>query len=71
MKTPEELLELASGYGVKITIEPEVHNLITTTKDFLNYVRKWGDNLICNFDVGHAFLTDEDMFESINFLEIK
>jgi len=68
-KRLKELLELASGYGVKIAIEPEVHNLITTTKDFLNLCEKMGyDNLVCNFDVGHAFLTDEDMFESIKLL---
>lgn len=64
-----ELLNLASGYGVKIAIEPEVLNLITTTKDFLNLCERMGyDNLVCNFDVGHAFLTDEDMFESIKLL---
>lgn len=64
-----ELLTLASDYGVKIAIEPEVLNLITTTKDFLDLCDRMGhDNLVCNLDVGHAFLTDKDMFESIKTL---
>lgn len=64
-----ELLDIAANYGVKIAIEPEVLNLITTTKDFLNLCERVNrDNLVCNLDVGHAFLTDPDMFESIRML---
>jgi sugar phosphate isomerase/epimerase len=64
-----ELLDIADDHGVKIAIEPEVLNLITTTEDFLELCEQVGrKNLACNFDVGHAFLTDPDMFESIRKL---
>ncbi len=69
VKRLTQLLDLAAEHGVMIAIEPEVLNLITTTQEFLDlcdYVKR--DNLVCNLDVGHAFLTDPDMFESIRLL---
>lgn len=63
------LLDTAKDLGVRIAIEPEVNNLITSTADFLNLVDYMGrDNLVCNLDVGHAFLTDPDMYDSIRKL---
>lgn len=64
-----ELLDIAAEHGVKIAIEPEVMNLVTTTQDFLDLCERVDrENLVCNLDVGHAFLTDPDMFESIRKL---
>ena len=69
LKRLNELLDIADGNGVKIAIEPEVLNLITTTKEFLDLCQEVNrDNLVCNLDVGHAFLTDPDMFQSIRDL---
>ena len=63
------LLDIAAENGVRVAIEPEVNNLIVSTKDFLNLVDYMGrDNLVCNLDVGHAFLTDPDIYDSIRQL---
>jgi sugar phosphate isomerase/epimerase len=69
LKRLTDLLDIAADHGVMIAIEPEVMNLVTTTRDFLELCDRVGrNNLVCNLDVGHAFLTDPDIFESIRQL---
>lgn len=64
-----ELLTIGDFYGVRIAVEPEPPHLIVSTEDFLQLCDEIGkDNLACNFDIGHAFLTDDDINESIRKL---
>jgi len=64
-----ELLSIGQHHGVKIAIEPELNNLICSTDDFLNLCDEMGkDNLVCNLDIGHTFLTDLDVYDSVRRL---
>jgi sugar phosphate isomerase/epimerase len=63
------LAEIAEANGVRLAIEPEPPAAITSTEDFLRLAEDIGSGSIaCNFDIGHAFLTDEDIYKSIEKL---
>lgn len=63
------LLDIGAEHGVRIAVEPEVNNLIVSTEDFLRLADHMNrENLVCNLDVGHSFLTDPDIYESIRRL---
>jgi sugar phosphate isomerase/epimerase len=64
-----ELLEIADANGVNLALEPEPPQMIINTAQFLDICGELKYNLKINLDVGHAFLTDPDMFESIRLLK--
>jgi sugar phosphate isomerase/epimerase len=66
-----ELLAIADAEGVKLALEPEPPHFIVNTADFLNLCGDLKYDLKINFDIGHAFLTDPDIFESIKLLKDK
>ena len=67
-----ELCKLAESEGVKLAMEPEPPSIYATTNDFLALCEEIGSPALgMNFDVGHAFLTDRDILESIELLKGK
>jgi sugar phosphate isomerase/epimerase len=66
-----ELLAAADAEGVKLALEPEPPHFIVNTADFLNLCGELEYDLKINFDIGHAFLTDPDIIESIKTLKGK
>jgi len=62
----KELLKLAEYHGVKLALEPEPPGFIPRSNDILELMAEMkSDALYVNFDIGHAFLTDVDIFETI------
>lgn len=62
----KELAKIAEDSGVKLALEPEPPGFIPRTCDMLDLIEEVGSEALCvNFDIGHAFLTDEDVYESI------
>jgi sugar phosphate isomerase/epimerase len=66
-----ELLEIADGNGVKLAMEPEPPQMIINTAQFLDICSELKYDLKINFDIGHALLTDRDIFDSIKLLKDK
>ncbi|MDR2477689.1 MAG: sugar phosphate isomerase/epimerase [Treponema sp.] len=66
-----ELLIIADSNGVKLAMEPEPPHMIIGTADFLELCGELKYDLKINFDIGHAFLTDLDIYESIKLLKDK
>ncbi len=63
------LLDIAEDCGVRLALEPEPPGFIPTTKDMLALIDEMNSDALCvNFDIGHAFLTDVDMLESVRAL---
>jgi sugar phosphate isomerase/epimerase len=67
----QELLVIADAEGVKLALEPEPPHFIVSTADFLNLCGELKYDLKINFDIGHAFLTDPDIIESVKTLKDK
>ncbi len=62
-------LERAEHLGVTLALEPEPGLIVDDCTDMLDLLHEIGsDNLGCNLDVGHAFLTEEDLTASIRRL---
>ena len=67
-----ELCRLAESEGVKLAMEPEPPSIYANTADFLALCETIGSPALgINFDVGHAFLTDADIIDSIGLLKGK
>ena len=66
-----DLLEIADANGVMLALEPEPPHLLIGTADFMEFCAGLKYDLKINFDVGHAFLTDPDIYESIKILKGK
>ena len=66
-----ELLDIADANGVMLALEPEPPHILIGTADFLDFCSGLKHDLKINFDMGHAFLTDPDIFESIRLLKDK
>lgn len=65
----KELSAKAEKLGVYIAIEPEPLQIIDDTKDMLKIIDEVGSpNLKTNLDIGHAYITDPDLMESIKML---
>lgn len=61
-----ELLKLAEYHGIKLALEPEPPGFVPRSIDMLELMTEMNSEaLAINFDIGHAFLTDIDMFETI------
>ncbi len=59
----------AEQLGVRIAIEPEPGTVVDGSADMKRLIDRIGSaDLGCNLDVGHAFLTDTDVCESIREL---
>jgi sugar phosphate isomerase/epimerase len=72
VKRIAELCKLAESEGVKLAMEPEPPSIFANTRDFLELCGEIGSPALgVNFDVGHAFLTDPDILESIDMLRGK
>lgn len=64
-----EMVAVAESCGIAVAVEPEPLAVIADTEDFIRLCDAVGsDRLLCNFDIGHAFLTDDDVCESIGRL---
>lgn len=62
-------LERAQRLGVTLALEPEPGLLVHDCTDMLALLREVGsDALAVNIDVGHAFLTEDDLSASIRHL---
>ena len=62
LKRIGELCRLAESEGVKLAMEPEPPSIFASTKDFLELCREINSSALgINFDIGHAFLTDDDI----------
>jgi sugar phosphate isomerase/epimerase len=62
----KELLSLAEFHGVKLALEPEPPGFIPRSQDMLELIDEMKSEALCvNFDIGHAFLTDVDIYETI------
>jgi len=62
-------LAAAESVGVVLALEPEPGLLVADCSDMLDLIRWAGSpRLKVNLDVGHAFLTEDDLVESINQL---
>ncbi len=65
-KRLKELLEISEYHGVKLALEAEPPGFIPRSIDMLNLIDEMNSEALCvNFDIGHAFLTDVDMMDSI------
>ncbi|MEY8354570.1 sugar phosphate isomerase/epimerase [Lachnospiraceae bacterium 54-53] len=61
-----ELLNIAEYHGIKLALEPEPPGFIPRSIDMLELMDEMKSDALCvNFDIGHAFLTDTDMLETI------
>jgi sugar phosphate isomerase/epimerase len=63
-----ELLDIADANGVRVAMEPEPLHMIINTAQFLEFSGGLKHKLYINLDIGHAFLTDLDVTESIRQL---
>ena len=64
--------KVAEAEGVRLALEPEPPSIFSNTNDFITLCREIDSPALCmNFDVGHAFLTDEDMLASIDLVKDK
>ena len=65
----DAILPRAEALGVRVAIEPEPGTAVGSSADMLALIERIGSpSLGCNLDVGHAFLTDEDVCASIDAL---
>jgi sugar phosphate isomerase/epimerase len=69
-----QILPVAEREGIKILIEPEPNLLIENSKQFLEFIRSIGSDLVkLNFDIGHFFCVNEDLPSTIcklsNYIE--
>ena len=63
------LCALADELGVTIAIEPEPLLVVASSGDAARMIEQVGSPRLCvNLDVGHAFLTDDDLPSSIRML---
>jgi sugar phosphate isomerase/epimerase len=66
-----ELLDIADANGVKLAMEPEPPHMVISTAQFMELCGELKHELYINFDIGHAFLTDPDIYASIKLLNKK
>lgn len=65
----EVLLARAANLGVRVAIEPEPGLAIGTSQEARELLDRFGSpHLGVNLDVGHAFLTDEDVCTTVRLL---
>lgn len=65
----KELSDYAKKLNVNIAVEPEPLLIISDTNDMVKMMNEVNSpNLKVNLDIGHAYLTDPDLAESINKL---
>lgn len=66
------LVMLAEDSGVKLALESEPPGFIPRTCDMIELMYEVNSEALCvNFDIGHAFLTDMDIYETIRLLGTK
>ncbi|NOZ23709.1 MAG: sugar phosphate isomerase/epimerase [Planctomycetes bacterium] len=64
-----ELTEVCQECGVFLALEPEPGFVLGSSQDMLHLIEDIGsDHLRVNLDIGHAFITDDDVCESIRQL---
>lgn len=68
-KMLKQLASKAEEMGIYIAIEPEPLQIIENTEDMLRMISEVGSpNLKNNLDIGHAYITDPSLTESIKKL---
>lgn len=61
-----ELLKIAENSGVKLALEPEPPGFVPRSCDMMELIDEMNSPALCiNFDIGHAFLTDDEICETI------
>ena len=64
-----DLLPRAERAGVRVAVEPEPGTAVASSLDMLNLMARMGSEALgVNLDVGHAYLTDDNVCESIRDL---
>ena len=64
------LVKVAKDYGVTIAIEPEPDLIISNTKEALFLLEEIrSSHLTINLDIGHSYITGENLMESIKNLK--
>lgn len=64
-----QLSQIAEKFDVKLAPEPEINCILRTTQDYIDLADAVSSPALCiNFDVGHAFLTDDDPIAMIRKL---
>lgn len=62
------LLDVAEDCGVRLALEAEPPGMIPRSCDMMELMEEMNSPALCvNFDIGHAFLTDVNMFETIAY----
>ena len=62
-----ELCRLAEDHGVKFVIEAEPHQLVNNLRQFYRLAEKVkSPALKLNFDIGHMFLSEENIYKAID-----
>lgn len=65
----KELTDYAKKLNINIAVEPEPLLVISNTDDMIRMINEINSpNLKVNLDIGHAYITDPDLVESINKL---
>lgn len=65
----KRLTDYARNYGVYIAIEPEPLQIIDNTDDIIKMSKEVeSPHLKVNLDIGHAYITDQSLTESIRLL---
>lgn len=66
------LAEIAEQSGIRLALEPEPGHVFQTTEEVMELFHLVKSNaLCCNFDMGHSFLMDPDIYEAITLLDKK
>lgn len=65
----QRLCALADELGVTIAVEPEPLLVVASSADAVRMIEQVGSPRLCvNLDVGHAYLTDDDLPDAIRML---
>lgn len=63
------ILDECEKYNVVLAVEPEPAFIVEGTADMIGLMEEIGSDRLCvNLDIGHAFITDEDVCASIRHL---
>lgn len=63
----KELCNIAEEVGVKFAIEVEPHQLLNNLRSFFRVAEKVkSPNLKLNFDIGHIFLSEPDIYKAVD-----
>lgn len=66
------LCDIAARYNITIALEPEPNHIYNSSKQVHDLIESLDvSNFGVNFDIGHSFLMDRDVYEGIDLLKEK